>query len=157
MIHLFKRKENKDYSWQDLIIVPIESQDFGPCPYCGQFSRHIQGSVNFQSHPIAIYIVHWTPEHMEYDACFELAIGKFGIGTSAKDRQAVSIIYHVIDSERSFMIVDADQNEFFSSGYVSVALMRDNVIGTIIAEKIFTIIDAIYMCDDRIGEIRNWG
>jgi hypothetical protein len=55
------------------------------------------------------------------------------------------------------MVVDAQDRLTTGSDLVSTALKRSDVIGTTLAPQVFAVVDAIYMGDPRLNELREWG
>ena len=72
----------------------------------------------------------------------------------AKDRQAVSLEYRIVNRQGSFIVVDASTRPIVDSTLAGTALKRDDVIGTPFAQTVFAIVDAIFVKDERIEEIR---
>ncbi len=54
------------------------------------------------------------------------------------------------------MVVDSQGRQAARGELASSHLKRSEVIGTPIAPQVFAIIDAIYLGDSRLQEIRNW-
>jgi hypothetical protein len=138
----------------DLSVTPIDSHDFGPCECCGNFSRTVWGSIYHSQEMIAVYYVQWTLNNPEHGANFDLITGKWGDGTVAQDRQAVSLAYRAV--EASFMVIDAEHRPVAKENLAGTALKRSEVSGTKIAENAFAIVDAIWLQDERIDEVRRW-
>ena len=125
----------------------------GHCDCCGRTSRRVWGYVHQCRGPtVAAYFVTWTADHLvEMGANVDLILGRWGDGTSARDRVAVSLIHR--DQEGSgaeVMVIDADQSNCGDGALAHSALRRDEVIGTPLAPQVFAIIDAIYIQDDRL-------
>jgi hypothetical protein len=155
MFKLFKRKGNKKLDWQKLDVEPADSNDQGPCSCCGNMSRTVWGFVHSPDETIAAYFVQWTLNKPEHRAIFDLILGQWGEETK-HNRQAISMEYRIFDGQGSFMVIDASTRETANSELVGVALNREQVIGKSIVERAFSIVDAIFMKDERIEEIRNW-
>lgn len=54
------------------------------------------------------------------------------------------------------MIVDAQGRLTSESELAEAALKRSDIIGTPVASQVFALIDAIYMGDPRLDELRTW-
>lgn len=138
----------------DLHIEPTGDAQFGPCPCCGFDTRRVWGFVHNRDATIASYFVNWTPSRPDHDAVFDLAIGKWGDGTTPADRSVVSLAYR--PSKASFMIIDAAERPMDFAAIASHRMSRDRVIGTPLADQAFAIVDAVWLRDDRIAEITGW-
>jgi hypothetical protein len=137
-----------------LSIEPAGSADFGPCPCCGNNSRRVWGYVHSPKTAVAAYFVQWTVNRVrDHGATFDLIIGKWGEGASARDRVLVALAYRLDDAGPSFMVIDADDRPAADSELVGQALARKEVIGKRIANKAFDIVDTILAQDRRIAEL----
>jgi hypothetical protein len=137
-----------------LEIEPTGSADFGPCECCGNNSRRVWGLVRTAEAALAAYFVQWTLSRVrDHRANFDLIIGRWGDGASARDRVLVALEYRVQQSGPSFMVIDAGDREAASSELVGRALTRKQVIGKPIAKKAFAIVDAILAQDPRVAEL----
>ena len=135
-----------------------EDTTFGPiyCECCGQKTQSISGWLNDDSGTVAAYLVHWTETRPDHGANFDLVIGKWGEATAASDRQGASLKYN--RSGDGFMVIDASSRPFAAASHLfSHALSRQEVVGTPFAAELFTFIDAIWLQDSRIGEVRGDG
>src|SRR5258708_21730658 len=130
-------------------------KELGPCPHCGQKTSRVWGYVYQSEAAMAAYFVEWTPHHPEKDATFDLIVGKWGEDAQSADRQAVSVALRVLENGPSFMVHDAGARPTGSSFLISVALRREEVIGTPLAKTIFDICDLVYLADQRIAELKN--
>jgi hypothetical protein len=52
------------------------------------------------------------------------------------------------------MVIDANTRPIASNGNVGRSLSRDEVIGTALAPEAFSIVDAIWLNEPRIAELR---
>ncbi|MBO0701160.1 MAG: hypothetical protein J2P46_22375 [Zavarzinella sp.] len=138
-----------------LDIEPTGSNDFGPCPCCGNNSRRVCGFVDARKGVVAAYFVHWTLTRVrDHGANFDLIIGRWGEGSSARDRVLVSLAYRVDETGPSFMVIDAaDRPAAGETDLVGRALARSEVIGQAIAQQAFDIVDAILEQDARVAEL----
>jgi hypothetical protein len=103
----------------------------------------------------AAYFVEWTAGQVaRHGAFFDLILGRWGDGTSAADRAAVSMEMRVMDGEPQFMIIDAGTREVGKSDLASAAFEREKVVGSPLAEVVFGMVDAIWIGDGRITEVK---
>ncbi len=91
-----------------ITIEPLGSHDSGPCECCGNLSRTVWGAASRGRRTIAVYYVHWTLKRPDHGANVDLIVGKWGEGSSAIDRQAIALQFHVTDGVPQLMVIDAD-------------------------------------------------
>ena len=128
---------------------------YGPCECCGDVSLLASGLVRRHEEPYAIYQVHWTNNQVfKHGAEFYLILGQFGEGTSSQDKFAVALHFFVERDRHGFMVVDADRTSIASNPLVGRALPRASVIDTPLAEEVFELVDAIWLDDENIAELR---
>ncbi|HEV8486964.1 MAG TPA: hypothetical protein VGV87_25690 [Blastocatellia bacterium] len=138
----------------ELTVEPDGSSDIDSCDCCGNASKSVWGFIRKRQEPVAAYFVGWAVGHPEHGANFDLILGEWGDGTSAQDRVAVSLSYRRTADGDGFMIVDAASSTTGKSDLVGCALTRDQVVGTPLAQLSFDIVDAIWLQDLRIDEVR---
>jgi len=119
-------------------------------------SRTVWGFVHSPEATLAAYFVQWTLGSPNDGAHFDLIIGKWGDKTTSKDRQVTSVEYRVVDKQPGFMVIDATTRPIADNSLANTALRRDQVIDKPIAQDIFAIVDAVFMKEERIEEVRNW-
>jgi hypothetical protein len=106
----------------------------------------------------AAYFVHWTLNRVaHHGAHFDLALGQWGDASSSQDRFAVSLEFRRTEQGPQFMVIDAATRPIAQGDVVGRTLRRDEVIGTPLAKQAFDIIDAIWLQDPRIEELRRAG
>ena len=130
------------------------SKDFGPCDCGGGTSRTVWGYLRREGEPGAAYYVQWTLGEVDrHGAHVDLIVGRWGHGTSAHDRCAVSLECRRAQGSRGFMVIDANHRPAASSSLCRKALARAEVMGTPLADMVFEMADAIWLQDSRIAEI----
>jgi hypothetical protein len=130
------------------------SSDYGPCPCCGDMSRKVSGYVYADNSAHAMYLVHWTLNQvLKHGAHFDIIIGRWGDGTTAADRSAVSLEYRITEKGPFLTVIDAHGRDHADGTLAKRALRRDDVIGKPLAKKVFAICDEIFLQDDRIAEL----
>lgn len=55
------------------------------------------------------------------------------------------------------MVVDRADGATGFAELAEHALKRDEVIGTPLAQQVFSIVDAVFMKDPRVAELQEWG
>ena len=132
------------------------STSSGHCDCCGTTTRRIWGYIHRGDATVAAYFVGWTEGKPDHGAAFDVIFGAWGEGTAKQDRSAVALDFRVIDGSPQFMVIDATGRVAADSELVGTALQRNDVIGTPVAAQVFALVDAIYMRDGRLDEVRSW-
>jgi hypothetical protein len=89
-----------------------------------------------------------------HGAYFDLIVGAWGEGTSAAERAALTLAFRQTDEGPAFMVIDAGDRAHARSELVGRALDRNEVLNGPFAAHAFAIVDAIWLQDDRIQELR---
>ncbi len=148
---IFERIFRKEISWEELIVEPTGDNEFGPCSCCGNMSKTVWGFVHHGKKTLAAYFVSWTQNKPEHDVSFDLLIGEWGKKANEKQKKAVSLVYRL--SENSLMVIDAKDRPIANNELVGKVLKREDVIGQPLAQTVFSIVDAVFLRDERIREI----
>lgn len=77
-------------------------------------------------------------------------IGAWGDEISAQDRFAVCLELTYSGERPEVMAPDADRRAAAHSDLVSAALTRAAIIGTPLAPQVFSLVDAIFLQDERL-------
>jgi hypothetical protein len=117
-------------------------------------SRLVWGYVNDEScSPVAVYYVHWTPGRPDHGANFDLVVGAWGDEATGEDRVGASLLYR--PDEGGFMVIDASTRPFSKEQTLfSRSLRREEVVGTDLAAELFAMVDAVWLGDSRIADVR---
>lgn len=130
------------------------SNDFERCECCGDNSRTVWGLIYLDGYAHASYFVHWTLGKVEtLGAHLDLILGAWGEGTTKADRYAVSLEYRLTDQGPGFMVIDATTHDSSQHELAGHRLLRDEVVGTALSERVFELVDAISLQDIRIKEL----
>jgi hypothetical protein len=137
-----------------LQIEPLDAADTGRCPCCGDVSRKAWGLILRDDEPHASYFVHWTVSRVfDHGAYIDIILGRWGDGSSAADRYAVSLEHRILDTGPCVTVIDADRRDIAKSELVGHALKRDDVIGGPRAASAFAIYDAMIEQDPRLAAL----
>ena len=137
-----------------LRVLPTESEE-GHCECCGKVSRTVWGTIEREGSTIAAFFVQWTPGNVvDHGASFDLIVGRWGEESEASDRQAISLVYRILDTGPAFMVVDVQGRAPSRSELVGQTLARADVIGKPIADVAFAVVDAVLSQDARVIELR---
>ncbi len=128
----------------------------GHCDCCGSTTKRVWGLIHKDGAAVAAYFVGWAEQRPDHGASFDLILGKWGASATKQDRYAVALDYRIVEGSHQFMVVDAHGRLTYGSELADSALNRSEVIGTPLASQVFALIDAIYMGDPRLDEIRTW-
>ena len=128
----------------------------GHCDCCGSTTKRVWGLIHLDDVTVAAYFVGWAEQRPDHGAAFDLILGKWGDSAAREDRYAVALDYRIVESSAQFMVVDAENRRTSTSELVGAVLKRSDVIGTALAPQVFAIVDAIWMGDPRLEELRTW-
>ena len=139
-----------------LTVVLDQTFDPTPCECCGKTTRGVSGWIEDSDKTLAAYLIHWTQSSKEHDANFDLIFGKWGAEATPNDRSVASFAYR--PSENSFMVVDSRTRPAGQCNQVALfPLTRDEIVGTPLASYLFGLLDAVWLQDPRITDIRSDG
>jgi hypothetical protein len=127
----------------------------GSCECCGRVSKTIWGDVSIPERTLAIYFVQWTVGSAEHFPNIDLILGPWGAGADPRERVLISLEYDPGPDGGGFMIIDSGTRPANSRELCGRALRREEVIGTPFAQEAFQLVDAIWLHDPRIDEVRN--
>jgi hypothetical protein len=149
-----KGKETDPGPPEPLVVEGTGVKDFGPCSCCGDNSRRVWGLLHRGRASEGAYFVEWTLGQVaRHGAHIDLVLGQWGAGTTRAERYLVSLEFRRTERGPEFMVIDASQRQV-GEELAHRRLSRDEVIGTPLAKLAFDIVDAIWLQDPRIGEIR---
>lgn len=131
-------------------------QSTGHCDCCRTATKRVWGFVSRKGTGVAAYFVGWTIGRPDHGAAFDLIVGAWGEGTTPENRSAVALEFRVVDGAPQFMVVDAETRPTANSGLVGKALTRVDVIGSSLAAQVFEIVDAVYLAEGSLDELRRW-
>jgi hypothetical protein len=123
------------------------------CDCCGQRTHGLSGWLSTVDGTVAAYLMHWTESRPDHNANIDLVIGKWGDSASPADRKGASLLFNRLGG--GFMVIDAASRPFSSNQELfTMALSREEIIGTPFATELFKMTDAIWLHDTRIDEVR---
>jgi len=124
------------------------------CECCGKVSKTIWGDVSIPNRTLAIYYVQWTVGSAEHFPNIDLVLGPWGANADPSEQVLISLVYDSGPDGGGFMIIDSAARPANSRELCGRALRRDEVIGTPFAQEAFQIVDAIWLHDPRVGEVK---
>jgi len=141
----------------ELTIEQVNSSDYGPCSCCGDMSRSVWGYVHGQYNPRAAYFVHWTMGQVpKHGAHIDLILGYWGENSTAEQRCAISLEYHLTDTGPGVIVIDAHGRNHADGTLAKDVFSREDVLSDPIADEVFAICDVVLTQDDRLTELP-WG
>ena len=141
--------------WRSLEIEPTGA-NVGHCDCCGSTTKRIWGLIHRDGEGIAAYFVGWAAQRPDHGASFDLILGKWSDSTTNQERYAIALDYRIVEASPPFTVVDALGRLASGNDLAGSALKRSEVIGTPVAPQVFALIDAIYIGDQRLHELREW-
>lgn len=127
----------------------------GACECCGKISKTICGDVSIPEKTLAVYYVQWTVGSAEHFPNIDLVLGPWEAGADPSERVLIALVYDAGPDGGGFTIIDSEARPANNRALCGRALKREEVIGTPFAEEAFQLIDAIWLDDPRIGELRS--
>jgi len=138
----------------DLRATPL-NETSSTCECCGRVSKTICGDVSIAAKTLAIYYVQWTVGSAEHFPKIDLVLGPWGAGADPSERVLISLVYDSGQDGGGFTVIDSEARPANSRELCGRALKREEVIGTPFAQEAFQLVDAIWLHDPRIDEVRN--
>ncbi|MCK7595643.1 hypothetical protein [Pseudomarimonas salicorniae] len=127
------------------------------CDCCGAESRKLWGEVLDGQATAALYYIQWTVGSPNHFPNLDLVIGPWGEGFGPADRFLVSLLYRPDSAQGGFMVVDAEGRYANYLALCEKAFDRSEVVGTALASKVFSIVDAIWLGDPRLSDVKSLG
>lgn len=96
--------------------------------------------------------MNWTLGAVDtHGAMFHFILGKWGEDATEADRVAACLEFQ---AGTGFIVRDSADRPAASSDLTERALRREEIIDTPLAQQLFDLVDAVWLQDDRIAEIR---
>lgn len=141
-------------SAEDITRASFWNESTGHCDCCGKQSKTIWGDLADSSGTRAVYFVQWTVNEPEHMPNIDIVLGRWGDGTAPGDRVLVSLLYQPRPGGGSFMLANGTGRRADDRSLCGRALERADVIGTPLANEVFLLVDALWLTEPRIEEIR---
>jgi hypothetical protein len=130
-------------------------ESVGTCDCCGRTSKTIWGDLSDDNgDTVAVYYIQFTIAAPEHYPNVDLLIGNWDEGASPKDRVLVSLLYRPGPEGGSFLVVDPAGRRANSRELCGRALRRAEVIGSPLAQEVFSLVDALWLTEPRIAEVK---
>jgi hypothetical protein len=140
---------------QRLEIEPT-GESTGYCDCCGSTTKRVWGFAYRDGGAVGAYFLGWAERRPDHGASIELILGNWGETATRQERYVIALDCRIAEASPQFMLVDAEGRLPSADDLASVALKRSEVVGTPLAPQVFALVDAIYLSDPRIEEVRNW-
>ena len=92
-----------------------------------------------------------SPDHYPN---IDLIIGPWGDGTDADQRVLACLRFRPAPDGGAFMVIDAGDRLRSNQPLFTRSLLRDEIVGTPLASQVFQLVDAIWLADPRIEEVK---
>jgi hypothetical protein len=138
----------------DIVRANFWNESTGYCDCCGKQSKTIWGDLADSSGAKAVYFVQWTIDDPAHMPNFDLVIGPWGDGTSPTERMLVSLLYQPRSGGGSFMVTTGKGRPADDRSLCSRALESVEVVGTPLANQVFSLVDSLWLTEPRIEGIR---
>ena len=125
------------------------------CQCCGKLSKTICGDVSVPERTLAIYYVQWTVGSAEHFPNIDLVLGPWDTDADPSERILIALVYEPGPDGGGFTIIDGEARPANSRQLCGRALKREEVIGTPFAQEAFQLVDAIWLDDPRIEEVKS--
>ncbi|RAQ04258.1 hypothetical protein DPR02_26770 [Burkholderia cepacia] len=132
---------------------PGEESTFN-CACCGGETRRITGELHQDDSVVGVYFVQWATGRPDHPPIIDLVLGDWGESAGPADRVLVSLIYIPREGGGPVSIVNAAERRVDISDLFEFALAREQVIGTPLAPLVFQMIDALWITDPRIADVK---
>jgi len=139
---------------EDIVRANFWNESTGHCDCCGKQSKTIWGDLADSSGAKAVYFVQWTVDEPEHMPNVDIVIGPWGDETSPNDRVLVSLLYQPRPGGGSFMVANGKGRPADDRSICSRALERADVVGTPLANQVFSLVDSLWLTEPRIEGIR---
>lgn len=130
------------------------SESEATCDCCGRKTKTIWGELCGGNNTLAVYYVSWTRNAPDHNPNIDLIVGAWGQDSDASKRLLVCLCYKPAREGGSFMVVDSGPRLANKRDVCGKGLRRAEVVGTPLADQIFSFVDAIWLMDPRLAEVR---
>lgn len=138
----------------DIVRANFWNESTGHCDCCGKQSKTVWGDLANLSGTKAVYFVQWTVDEPGHMPNIDIVLGPWGEGTEPSDRVLVSLLYKPRPGGGSFMVASGKGRRADDRSICARALERADVIGTVLAKETFSLVDALWLTEPRMQEIR---
>lgn len=139
---------------EDIVRANFWNESTGNCDCCGKQSKTIWGDLTDSYGAKAVYFVQWTVDEPGHMPNFDMVIGPWGDGTSPADRVLVSLLYQPRPGGGAFMLANGKGRRADDRSLCDRALERADVIGTPLANQVFSLVDSLWLTEPRIEGVR---
>lgn len=136
------------------IVATPWKESSGICACCGSASKTIWGDLSNQDGTVAVYFVHWTVDSPSYHPNIDLILGEWGEGADSEQRVLASLEFKPATDGGAFMVIDGQQRFENKKTICGRGLQREEVIGTPLATEVFALVDALWISDPRLSEVK---
>lgn len=140
--------------WQEVVVLPEESE-MVRCDCCGAPARRIEGSLLHREEPVGRYTARWRPGERDHACRFVLYLGDWG-GRRPGER-SVAAADLVPGLAGGFVLRDDTPRLMRAlAPWRPRFVRRAEAIGKPLGQRIFALLDAVVVKDQRLRELREW-
>ncbi len=136
-----------------LSVNPVgESTDV--CNCCGKPSNTLWGYIDIHDQTVAAYFVHWTVGSEPPSVNFDIIVGSCEDDADPRDRRLISLLFEQSGSGGRLTFIDGSSRPANDPELCAGALTPSEVVGTPLAKEVSEYVDAIWLQDHRLSEVR---
>lgn len=134
-------------NWEEIAVQP-NGLEKTPCDCCGKTTIEYRGDLYHKEDWMAFYWVRMSEAHPEALPTFHIGTGNWAQGAKKDKRWIFGSEYDI--KSQGFRIMDLAKGSDLATW-----LDRKDVIGTDFAQQAFSMLDAIFMRDERLKDLRS--
>lgn len=96
----------------------------------------------------------WTEQESDHPASFDFLLKDSNPVGDGDAMFKISLLYRNDSGGTGYMVVDAELSEDDRTAGAQRTLSREEVVGTALAADLFSVLDVLYLQDERIRAIR---
>ena len=141
--------------WQEVVVLP-DADEALACDCCRQRARRVEGRLLHREAELGRFSVRWRPGHPDHAALHVLYLGDWTRGRADQPPSVAAADYHG-GADHGFRLRDDTPVLLRSLGpWRPRHVRRADAIGQPLGERLFAMLDAIHVKDQRLSEIRGW-
>jgi len=133
----------------DAIEVTAERSEQTACACCGNTTNEVHGTLENDGEWLGHYMCRWSMQHPEKGVIFQIGLGDWRDQAPADARWMFGATYST--ETAGFRLDDLRRND---GGTDATLLDRSDIIDTPFAQEAFAMLDAVFMKDPRLAEVR---
>ncbi len=124
--------------------------DSNPCECCGEITTRIWGRAFLENSEVALYYVCWIKnEYEQKGATYNIIYRNYD--KESRQDAMIALSCEKNNEGSVFTILDAQKNNLINTAQKLIKLDCDEILGMPFEEKLWALVDAIFLNDNRIG------